>query len=145
METNPIFNYFDVTSMHFVDQITKRLNKLKNEYIEKKFGLKFFLDIEVENCRIDLIYMRDAYLKVHLSLCRANKLPKEQFAIKHVQRWYNKLNDVEIMSFIQIMQLKDSWFGLSQKTKDKMNFELSEIAKKIIAEMNAKENINNLN
>lgn len=121
--------------MSACDDIKERLEKLMEDWKKKAFGLRFFYDIEFSNCVVDLIYMRDTYLKAHLQLCKQNKIPKTEFVIEQAEYWLKRLENVETMSFIKVMRLTESWFGFSQVQKDKMNKELCEIAKQVVAEM----------
>ncbi|MFA5419906.1 MAG: hypothetical protein WC341_15745 [Bacteroidales bacterium] len=138
MTENIIQAYLEKSIMSICDDIEARLKKLMEDWKKKAFGLQFFYSIELDNCIIDLTYMRDTYLKAHLQLCRQNKMPKTGFAVKHAEHWMKRLENVESMSFIRVMRLAESWFGFSQTAKDKMNKELCKIAEEVIAGMKEK-------
>ena len=121
MKKSIIENYLDVCIMNISHKIDKRIEEYFTSYKKKQFGKGFFLDVETLNVLSDLIYYREEHLKAHLQLCRANKIPEENFAFKHALYYQKKLKDIELKSFIQIIKLKDSWFVYSEAQKEKMN------------------------
>ena len=132
-----IESHFTSACWYITHGIDVRLNKFKCDYDKKMFGKSFFLDIEVQNCMIDLIYHREQ-LEVHFKLCRINKVNLDSHPVTHATHYHKRLIDIELKGFLQILKIKDPWFPYSQKQKDKMNAELCKIAKEVCKEMKLK-------
>ena len=121
--------YLDSSGMYFLDKIDERLKELHNDFKTKRFGLRFFMNCDFDNCIADLVYMRDVYLKTNLDLYKANKIDLDKNNC--VEYMYKKLENVEHMSILKVMQINDPWFGLSKSTIDRMNEKLLKMVKEL--------------
>jgi hypothetical protein len=128
--------YITAAIMNICNDIDERIRKFETEYKEMKFGKQFFLDIEVRNVLMDLIYYRDEQLKAHLQLCRMLKIDKNQFAVEIAMYRLKWLKDIELnrSSYIKIIH---PMFGLSEVEQKRRNEELSRLVNEILAEEQA--------
>ncbi len=129
--------YITAAIMNICNDIDERIRKFETEYKEMKFGKQFFLDIEVRNVLMDLIYYRDEQLKAHLQLCRMLKIDKNQFAVEIAMYRLKWLKDIELKSFISILKIIHPMFGLSEVEQKRRNEELSRLVNEILAEEQA--------
>lgn len=129
-----IEKYLNRCACDIAKTIDKRIDKFFDVYKDKMFGKQFFLDIDYGNVLIDLIYFRDETIKAHLSICKQYKLKTDCFAVEHI-KWYNeRLNNIELKSFLSVLNLKEPGFHYNEKTKKEINDEMKRILDKILME-----------
>ena len=123
--------YFVSNSHAITSRLSKRLENFKSDYDNKRFGLRFFLDVQVPNVREDLIYFRNLLI-THIAICKKNGINEDSSAITNAQYYIDGLNDAESKSFIHILRIKEPWFGLSEKVKEQNNKRLIEILNEVL-------------
>lgn len=142
LSTNDKAEVFIHSYFYINDGIRDRIDKLINDYKEKRFGLRFFVNVEFENFLMDMTWWQEQLL-IHLSFARQNQIEESHSVISGALFWLNRLKDIELKSIIFAIRLKECYFGYSKAAKDKMNNELSRIAAEVMQEILAEEKLNN--
>lgn len=122
------------SAFYLTDGLNKRFKEFADDYKEKMFGLKFFVDVEYGNFITDILWWREQ-LQIHLSLAKQDGIDEKSFSIEHVKHYLNRIKDLELMGVIKAMRLTDSYFGYSEAFRQRSNKELCEISKRVMEEI----------
>jgi len=126
------------SAFYLTDGLNKRFKKLAEDYKQKMFGLRFFVDVQYGNFITDILWWR-GQLEIHLSLARQDGIDEKSFSIEQVKHYLNRIKDLELMGVIKAMRLTDCYFGYSEAFRKKSNKDLCRIAKKVMKEILAEE------